>query len=43
VTGQGDQVQAAKILGITRSSFRNKLRQLGIMNGRAVEGSDEQD
>src|SRR5262249_54764652 len=39
----GNQVQAAKILGITRGSLRNKLRDLGITIGRTVEGSDEQD
>jgi len=40
---QGNQVQAAKILGITRGSLRNKLRELGITIARTVEGSDEQD
>jgi two-component system nitrogen regulation response regulator GlnG len=40
---QGNQVQAAKILGITRGSLRNKLRELGITIGRTVEGSEEQD
>jgi two-component system nitrogen regulation response regulator GlnG len=39
----GNQVQAAKILGITRGSLRNKLRELGITIGRTVEGSEEQD
>jgi two-component system nitrogen regulation response regulator GlnG len=40
---QGNQVQAAKILGITRGSLRNKLRELGISIGRTVEGSDDKD
>ncbi len=39
----GNQLQAAKILGITRGSLRNKLRDLGITIGRTVEGGEEQD
>jgi two-component system nitrogen regulation response regulator GlnG len=39
----GNQVQAAKILGITRGSLRNKLRELGITIARTVEGSEEVD
>jgi two-component system nitrogen regulation response regulator GlnG len=39
----GNQVQAAKILGITRGSLRNKLRELGITIGRTVEAGDEPD
>jgi two-component system nitrogen regulation response regulator GlnG len=39
----GNQVQAAKILGITRGSLRNKIRELGITIARTVEGSDEAD
>lgn len=39
----GNQVQAARILGITRGSLRNKLRELGITVGRTVEGADEGD
>ena len=39
---QGNQVQAAKILGITRGSLRNKLRALGITIGRSVWSADEQ-
>jgi two-component system nitrogen regulation response regulator GlnG len=39
----GNQVQAAKILGITRGSLRNKLRELGITIARTVEGSEEAD
>jgi len=38
---QGNQVQASKILGITRGSLRNKLRELGISIARTVEGSDD--
>ncbi len=37
----GNQLQAAKILGITRGSLRNKLRQLGITIAKTVEGGDE--
>jgi two-component system nitrogen regulation response regulator GlnG len=37
----GNQVQAAKILGITRGSLRNKLRELGITIGRTIESGDE--
>jgi two-component system nitrogen regulation response regulator GlnG len=32
----GNQVQAAKILGITRASLRTKMRALGITVERAV-------
>ncbi len=39
----GNQVQAARILGITRGSLRNKLRELGITIARTVEGGDETD
>jgi DNA-binding protein Fis len=37
----GRQLQAAKILGITRGSLRTKLRALGITIGRSVEGGDD--
>ena len=37
----GNQVQAAKILGITRGSLRTKIRALGISIERSV-GSDDQ-
>jgi two-component system nitrogen regulation response regulator GlnG len=33
----GNQVQAARILGITRATLRNKIRELGITVARAVE------
>jgi two-component system nitrogen regulation response regulator GlnG len=39
----GNQVQAAKILGITRGSLRNKLRELGITINRTVEGGEDQE
>jgi two-component system nitrogen regulation response regulator GlnG len=39
----GNQVQAARILGITRGSLRNKLRELGITIGKTIEGGEEQD
>jgi two-component system nitrogen regulation response regulator GlnG len=38
----GNQVRAAKILGITRGSLRNKIRELGITIGRSVELSDDE-
>jgi two-component system nitrogen regulation response regulator GlnG len=34
----GNQLQAARILGITRGSLRTKLRDLGITIGRTVTG-----
>jgi two-component system nitrogen regulation response regulator GlnG len=38
---QGNQLQAAKILGITRGSLRFKIRALGIAIGRSVSAEDE--
>jgi two-component system nitrogen regulation response regulator GlnG len=38
---QGNQVQAARILGITRGSLRTKLRELGITIARTVAGKEE--
>ena len=38
----GNQVQAARILGITRGSLRNKIRVLNISIGRAVWTDDDQ-
>jgi two-component system nitrogen regulation response regulator GlnG len=37
----GNQLQAAKILGITRGSLRHKLRELGISVGRQVNAGEE--
>jgi two-component system nitrogen regulation response regulator GlnG len=37
----GNQLQAAKILGITRGSLRTKLRELGITIGRTVSDGQE--
>jgi two-component system nitrogen regulation response regulator GlnG len=37
----GNQVQAAHILGITRGSLRNKLRELGITISRTVASGDD--
>jgi two-component system nitrogen regulation response regulator GlnG len=39
----GNQLQAAKILGITRGSLRTKIRELGITIGRTVAGSEDDD
>jgi two-component system nitrogen regulation response regulator GlnG len=39
----GNQVQAAKILGITRGSVRTKIRDLGIRIDRTVSGGEEED
>jgi DNA-binding NtrC family response regulator len=36
----GNQVQAAKLLGITRGSLRTKVRDLGITIGRTVSSVD---
>ncbi|MCC6417853.1 MAG: sigma-54-dependent Fis family transcriptional regulator [Gemmataceae bacterium] len=38
----GNQVQAARILGITRGSLRTKIRALGIKIERAVWADDDQ-
>jgi two-component system nitrogen regulation response regulator GlnG len=38
---EGNQVQAARILGITRGSLRNKIRALGITISRSVESEDD--
>jgi two-component system nitrogen regulation response regulator GlnG len=37
----GNQLQAAKILGITRGSLRTKVRDLGITIARTVSGPDD--
>ncbi len=37
----GNQVQAARILGITRGSLRTKVRELGIRIDRTVSGGEE--
>jgi two-component system nitrogen regulation response regulator GlnG len=39
---EGNQLQAARILGITRGSLRNKIRSLGIGIGRSVWSDDDQ-
>src|SRR5262249_53485848 len=38
----GNQLQAARILGITRGSLRNKIRALGISIAREVWSDDDQ-
>jgi two-component system nitrogen regulation response regulator GlnG len=38
----GNQLQAARILGITRGSLRNKIRLLGISIARSVWSDDDQ-
>jgi two-component system nitrogen regulation response regulator GlnG len=38
----GNQLQAAKILGITRGSVRNKIRALGITIARSVSSEEDQ-
>ncbi len=40
---KGNQLQAAKILGITRGSLRTKIRALGIKIGHSVWSEDDQD
>ncbi|MBY0513846.1 MAG: sigma-54-dependent Fis family transcriptional regulator, partial [Gemmataceae bacterium] len=37
----GNQLQAARILGITRGSLRTKIRALGISIARTVEAEDD--
>jgi two-component system nitrogen regulation response regulator GlnG len=37
----GNQLQAAKVLGITRGSLRTKIRDLGIRIDRTVSGGEE--
>jgi two-component system nitrogen regulation response regulator GlnG len=38
----GNQLQAARILGITRGSLRNKIRALGVTIARSVWSDDDQ-
>ena len=38
----GNQLQAAKLLGITRGSLRTKIRAHGIAIGRTVWSDDDQ-
>jgi two-component system nitrogen regulation response regulator GlnG len=38
----GNQVQAARLLGITRGSLRTKIRELGITITRNITGQEEQ-
>ncbi len=38
----GNQLQAAKILGITRGSLRTKIRDLGIRIDRTIGGAEEE-
>jgi two-component system nitrogen regulation response regulator GlnG len=39
----GNQVQAARLLGITRGSLRNKIRTLGIVIERSVSSGEDED
>jgi two-component system nitrogen regulation response regulator GlnG len=39
---EGNQLQAARILGITRGSLRTKIRALGISIARSVWSDDDQ-
>jgi two-component system nitrogen regulation response regulator GlnG len=39
----GNQVQAARILGITRGSLRTKIRDLGIVIKQTVADTDDAD
>ena len=40
---EGNQVQAARLLGITRGSLRNKIRTLGLSIEKTVSGDDDVD
>jgi two-component system nitrogen regulation response regulator GlnG len=40
---EGNQLQAAQLLGIARQTLRGKLRDLGVTVVRTVEGGDEED
>ena len=42
-TTGGNQSQAARILGITRGSLRNKTQSLGIKIGQVVTTGDADD
>jgi two-component system nitrogen regulation response regulator GlnG len=42
-TTNGNQVQAAKILGITRGNLRNKIKSLGITIDRWIWSQTDQD
>jgi two-component system nitrogen regulation response regulator GlnG len=37
----GNQVEAAKVLGITRTTLRSKIRHLGIAIDKVVHQDDE--
>jgi two-component system nitrogen regulation response regulator GlnG len=39
----GNQLQAARILGITRGSLRNKIRNLGIQIAKSAWSEDGHD
>jgi two-component system nitrogen regulation response regulator GlnG len=39
----GNQVQAARLLGISRQTLRQKIRQLGVGIGPSAEEEKEQD
>jgi two-component system nitrogen regulation response regulator GlnG len=38
----GNQVQAARLLGISRQTLRSKARELGLVVGRGGEGDDDE-
>ena len=38
---QGNQFQAAKILGVARQTLRNRLRELGLYITKSVDGGDD--
>jgi two-component system nitrogen regulation response regulator GlnG len=40
---QGNQRQAAEILGIARKTLRDKLRDLGVTIQRSLDGADGDD
>jgi two-component system nitrogen regulation response regulator GlnG len=40
---QGNQLQAARVLGVARQTLRQKLRELGLHVTRSVEGEEDKD
>ena len=39
---EGNQVQAARLLGITRLTLRRRLRELGLSLTKTIEGGEDE-